>query len=132
MTEGRAFSLEVVAPVFPVADVVAARDYYTGCLGFDLAFEWSDTDDGPLSYAIVRHGSCQLHLSASTAESRAVAYVFVNGVEAYHDAVQRGGGQITCPLETQPWDMREFEVTDPDGNRLVFGEHVSRLTEGAD
>jgi uncharacterized glyoxalase superfamily protein PhnB len=45
--------------------------------------------------------------------------------------VQRAGGRISCPLETQPWDMREFEVTDPDGNRLIFGEHVSRLDGSA-
>ena len=37
------------------------------------------------------------------------------------------GGKITNPLTTWPWGMRDFVVTDPDGNWLAIGERVAPL-----
>ena len=33
--------------------------------------------------------------------------------------------QIAVPLQTLDYGMREFEVRDPDGHKLVFGRGVT-------
>ena len=123
------YRLEVAAPVFPVTDVKRALRYYTGALAFDVGFEWADAPDEAVNYVILHNGNCELHVSHSGTARPTVAYFFVDGVAAYHAAVAARGANITCPIEDHPWDMREFEVTDPDGNRLIFGEHLSRIPD---
>ena len=123
--------LEIVAPVFPVTDVKCATDYFTSKLLFDIAFEWADEDGGPVSYVILRSGNCELHLTMSEKPHKTIAYFFVRGVEEYHDAVRSNGATITQDIKDWPWNMREFEVADPDGNRLIFGQDISRIKDGA-
>ena len=94
---------------------------------FGVAFTWADRDSEPPRYAIVRQGNCELHLTLGRQPHATVAYVFVDRVKAFYDAAKAAGADITEDIEDQPWEMREFEVADPDGNRLIFGEHLSRI-----
>ncbi len=121
------FSLEVVAPVFPVSDIARSRAYFTEKLLFALSFEWADSEGEPLSYAILQQDNTELHLTLAKGPRKTTAYFFVNNVRAFYEAVKSAGANITHDIEDQPWDMREFEVTDPDGNQIVFGEHISRI-----
>ncbi len=127
MREGARYKLEVVAPVFPVTDVKRSLEYYVEQLSFTIAFQWADRPEDPVRYAILQNGNCELHLSHSKDPVRTTAYVFVDGVSAFYEAVKVRSPNLTCEIEDQPWEMREFEVADPDGNRLIFGEHLSRL-----
>ena len=129
MVDRVGYQMEVVAPVFPVTDLANALAYYTDKLLFTVKFEWADQDSGPVRYAILENGRCELHLSIGSAAHRASAYFFVDRVRNYYDTVVAKGAIITGDIEDQPWDMREFEVADPDGNRLIFGEHLSRITD---
>jgi catechol 2,3-dioxygenase-like lactoylglutathione lyase family enzyme len=114
------------ATVLPVADLVRARDWYRDVLGFTVEFEWPD----PPNYAVLSAGaSVQLHLSVPEEPPPAdprptLVYLFVHDVEALHQRVEANGARITFPLETQAYGMREFEVRDPDGHKLVFGQGV--------
>jgi catechol 2,3-dioxygenase-like lactoylglutathione lyase family enzyme len=130
MGEQRDYLLEVVAPVFPVTDIERARRFYTEVLLFEVAFEWVEHEGEAPAYLIVRSGGTELHLSLAQAPHKTVAYVFVDNVAAYYDAIQAAGGEVAEPLADQPWEMREFEVADPDGNALIFGEHLSRSGVG--
>ena len=125
------FSLEVVAPVFPVADIDRARDHYTEKLLFTLSFEWADSENEPLSYAILQQGNTELHLTLAKGPRKTTAYFFVNNVRAFYEAVKTAGANITHDIKDQPWDMREFEVTDLDGNQIIFGEHISRIEKNS-
>lgn len=127
MTDASEFSLDVVAPIFPVTDVAQAREYYTEKLLFTVGFEWSDREGEPLSYAIIQHGDTELHLTLVNTTHKARAYFFVTNVRAYYEAVKSAGAVITHDIEDQPWEMREFEIADPDGNAIIFGEHLSRI-----
>ena len=126
------YKLEVVAPIFPVTDLQRSVAYYTRSLLFSVGFEWADTDGEPVRYAILQNGNTELHLTAAETSRQVVAYFFVDGVAAYYDAVKAAGAKITCEIEDLPWDMREFEIADPDGNRLIFGQHLSRIDQTAD
>jgi catechol 2,3-dioxygenase-like lactoylglutathione lyase family enzyme len=129
MTAPARYKLEVVAPIFPVTDIKRSLEYYTEALLFVVGFEWADASDEAIRYAVLQSGNCELHLTHSEKPQRAVAYFFVDGVIEYYEAVKARNSNITCEIEDQPWEMREFEVADPDGNRLIFGEHLSRLKD---
>lgn len=116
-----------VAPVFPVSDLKTSVAYYRDALLFETRFEWADTDAEPVRYAILSRDHVELHLSSGAARHPATAYFFVDGVDGYYAEVTAAGANITEALCDQPWEMREFETKDPDGNVLVFGEHKSRI-----
>ncbi len=126
MTEAASYRLEVVAPIFPVTDVKRSLEYYVQQLPFTIAFQWADRPEDPVRYAILQNGNCELHLSHSEDPVRTQAYFFVDGVSAFYKAVTARAPNITCDIEDHPWEMREFEVADPDGNRLIFGERLDR------
>ncbi len=50
------------------------------------------------------------------------AYLHVTGLEALRDDFVAAGAEISRPIEHTVYDMREFEVTDPDGYVICFGE----------
>ena len=132
MTTPPPYSLDVIAPVFQVADVARSVGFYREGLQFDVAFEWADEPGAALGYAILRHGRCELHLAANPERRPAIAYIFVDRISAYYDAVRSRGTPVAHEIADQPWEMREFEIADPDGNRIIFGEHLSRIEEGGD
>ena len=127
MTDQTAFKLAVVAPVLPITDMARSLAYYTGPLMFTVGFEWTEGEAGQIDYAIIQQGDVELHLARAPAPRKTAAYVFVDKVDAFFAAVQAKGAQIAHAIADQPWEMREFEVIDPDGNALIFGEHLSRL-----
>lgn len=129
MTVTKIPQFAVAAPIFPVSDLKASLTYYTGYLGFETGFEWSDSDDEPIRYAILFNGDTELHLSQTENPRRTTAYFFLHGVAEYYDRVRKTDARIAFEIEDQPWRMREFEVTDPDGNALIFGEHLDRIAE---
>ncbi len=73
--------LTSIAPVFPVTDIQHAKDYYSGKLLFEIAFEWMDQESDTVNYVILRKNNCDLHLSKSETDHRANAYVFVDGID---------------------------------------------------
>ena len=131
MSDDAPFKLQVVAPVFPVADVQRSVAYYRDALLFDVSFEWADSDDEPVRYAILQNGDTEVHLAQAKTVREATAYFFVDTIAGYYEALKDKGANITSEIQDCPWEMREFEVTDPDGHRLTFGEHLSRI-EGSE
>ncbi|MEM0907489.1 MAG: glyoxalase superfamily protein [Pseudomonadota bacterium] len=128
MTQDDEPRFEVVAPIFLVSDVPRARAYYSEALAFKVGFEWADADDEPVRYLIVQAGKVEVHLTKAEAVTPRFAYIFVDGVGDYYDTVTRRGAEIPEKLNDKPWNMREFAARDPDGNVLIFGEHLSRLS----
>lgn len=123
------FSLEVAAPVFQVTDIKRALKYYSDCLFFRVGFEWADQPSEAIRYAVIQQNDTELHLTSTASPSQSTAYFFTANVKGCYDAVMAAGAEIAHHIEDQPWEMREFEVRDPDGNALVFGEHLSRIVE---
>jgi uncharacterized glyoxalase superfamily protein PhnB len=60
-------------------------------------------------------------LNPSTAGS-GDAYIGLRGVDAYFAELQDRNVTIG-ELADRPYGMRDFAVTDPSGNHLVFGEY---------
>lgn len=121
---------DIIAPIFPVMNIKASLEYYTEKLLFITSFEWSE-EDANTNYAILSQGDAELHLSVSEKPHKTAAYIFVDGIEEYFDMVSKTGASITSTIEEQPWEMKEFEATDLDGNVLIFGEHLDLPEENA-
>lgn len=105
---------EHVAPILHVADADASLAWYRG-VGFVKQWEHRFEPGLPLYVGIAR-GPIRMHLSEHTGDARpgTLVYLYVEDV----DAVARSLG--VTEIDDMPWG-RDFEVTDPDGNRLRIG-----------
>ena len=122
------YRFAVAAPIFPVTDMELSVQYFTEKLLFTVAFQWSESDGGPIDYTILQQGDTEIHLTKTAEPTKTAAYFFLEHIAPYYEAVQQTGANIRNVLADQPWEMREFDVTDPDGNVMVFGEHLSRIS----
>ncbi len=106
-----------VVPVLRVADAAAAVEWY-GRLGFEQVFEHRFAPDMP-AYVGIKRDEAQLHLSEHTGDSKHPSLVYV-----WVDAVDPLAALFDAEVDEMPW-ARDFEVTDPDGNRLRIAEPVA-------
>jgi len=115
-----------ITPVLRIFDVAKAREFYLDFLGFN--WDWEHRFDGfpppgaPL-YAQVSRDGVTLHLSEhfGDASPGALNRVHVADVAALHAEISAKNYRHARPgLETMPWGERNFAVTDPFHNRLVF------------
>jgi uncharacterized glyoxalase superfamily protein PhnB len=105
------------ATVFQVADIGAALTFYCDVLGFTEDFRYNN-------YAGVFLDDFQLHLCAHTLWSRPVgggAVVIIGEeVDDYCATVRQRGAIILAEPADQFYGLRDFVLSDPDGNVLTF------------
>lgn len=114
-------------PILPCRDLDATLAFY-GALGFSIDFEQLD----PSPYAIVTFAAAELHFAGRAApavERLAGAYLRVENADAVHRAWSRlglpaEGAPSVSDIADRDWGMREFELVDPDGNRLRVGQRI--------
>lgn len=125
---------------FWTTDVDAAIAYYADVLGFELAF--SQPDQGPREFCILRLGDQQVMFGSppedliglaridkrllETAMSRIGGagplsiYLAVEDVDDHYCAVKAAGADVVEPLWQTPWGLRQYSVSDMDGQLLTF------------
>jgi len=105
---------EHLAPVMRVTDANAALAWYRK-LGFVKEWEHCFEPGHPLYVGIVR-GDMRMHLSEHAGDARpdTLVYIFVDDVDVAASALG------VTEIDEMPWG-RDFEVTDPDDNRLRIG-----------
>jgi catechol 2,3-dioxygenase-like lactoylglutathione lyase family enzyme len=104
-----------------VADVEAAKSFYTGYLGLsnqEFNVGWVARYTSPDSGANV-----QLVTRDATAPEDPVISVHVDDVEGAYEDAQKLGYEIVHPLTTEPWGVRRFFVRAPDGNVINIAYH---------
>ena len=97
----------------PVADLEAAKSFYTDYLGlsteeFNLGWVARYTSPGTGAHVQL------VTRDASAPEDSAIS-VHVDDVEAAYEEAQRRGYEIVHPLTDEPWGVRRFFVRDPNG-----------------
>ncbi len=110
-------------PVLKSEDYPRSRAFYVEVLGYGVAEEGGD----PPRFGIFKRGESVLFVDAWHGGPRPVAgtwdaYIHVSGLAALFAELEARGAPISRPIEDTVYGMREFEVTDPDGNVLCFGE----------
>ena len=114
---------EAVAPRLPVQNVEELLAFYLSGLGFELGWKWGE----PVTHANVCRNEVSFDLISVPLgrQGTAMAYVQMRGVDTYH-AELKGRGVNVSEVGNRPYGMRDFEVVDPCGNRLAFGQPLSR------
>lgn len=109
------------SPILQVSDLDDSIRFFTEILGFEKEFIFGE----PPYYAGVKMGNVIIHLNAGKEnENRrgmGSVYVFCDEVDEYYKSIEEKKVEITSKLETWPYDMRDFQVKDIDGNLLCFG-----------
>ena len=114
-------TLRSATPVLRVSDYPAARDFYAQ-LGFEVQEEGGD----PPRFGILKCGDAVIYLDAwdgadKVPSTRWSAYFHSGDLNAVVDKLNSSGIAFEGPVSTV-YGMREITVTDPDGNRLCFGQ----------
>ena len=106
------------APLLVVPDVAATADYYRKVLGFE-----SDPDGASPEYTVVWRDNASVHLTpGEQAPSGVRIFFWVKDVDALYEQVCERGAEIEMPIETRPYNIRDFAICDPNGVLLVFGQ----------
>jgi uncharacterized glyoxalase superfamily protein PhnB len=110
--------LESIAPIFQVANMQRAIDYYTRVLGFSI--EWSVGE--PPTHASVSRDNVEISLTREATPTPSRVYIEVDGVDEYFARISAAGAIVKVPLADRPYGMRDGRVDDPDGNAIQLGE----------
>ena len=128
--------LSAAVPEIPVADVVAAAEYYRARLGFSV--DWLDES---IALAGVSRDRCRLFLAgpAFRVESRSlgpvVTWLNLDGkaeVDDLHRAWRSTRATVLSEPQSRLWGLHEFTAADLDGNRFrVFYDFATPARERA-
>lgn len=116
---------EQLHPGLAVGDLAEALEFYTGKLGFSLGFTWGE----PPVMAGVNLGDVQVFLNSGRAGSAEGSNVFfvVGDAEELHAFHQANGVEIVEAIDDRAWNIRDYIVRDPYGNRLGFGHYIYHM-----
>jgi uncharacterized glyoxalase superfamily protein PhnB len=109
--------LEKALPELPVDDVATALAHYRDVLGFRVDHAQDDI-------AVMYRDAVTVLLVARTIEHRGIGslYSYVRDVDALFAELVASGADVHGEPVSQPWGLREFDVRDPFGNRLRWGQ----------
>jgi|SRR5690606_839206 len=107
----------------PVKSMPASVAFYE-----KLGFVVDDRND-EWGWAMLRCGDCRLMLDQSinlhaNVPRIAVLYLYPENVAGFHRQAQENG-LVVPDLDSTFYDMTEFRMEDPDGNRLWIGQDRS-------
>lgn len=114
-----------LAPIFAVRNMDNSLAFYKK-IGFQIGFLWQT----PPTYAVLSAGErASIHLSLLDPEHhdrqvKSVLYVFVHNVDQIYALCQTEKLKILTPIGNRDYQMRDFELEDPDGHVLVFGKNL--------
>ncbi len=113
------------ATILPVRDVQRSLAFYQDKLGFENTFKWGD----PVDYAVMKAGNVSIHLTQSDKDFRPnsqhiAVMIFVSRIDELYKALRSEGVNITSEIGDRDYAMRDFDIADPDGHLLSFGQGI--------
>lgn len=108
----------------PTADYSVSKQFYQD-LGFTMASE-----GGGVAYFRFEHVSFLLQDGGVDSTSpKMTMHLLVEDVDAWWDNVERSKvvevyGVSISPIETQPWKMRDFYLSDPSGIVWCIAQNI--------
>lgn len=126
----RKTKLIALTPMLICDDVQASIGFYSALLELEVVGRMDDV--GRSGWASLKRGAVELMLAspdylpaAPKIDGRfpqSIYYFHVEAIDALH-AHARSLGHAPGEIVQRFYDQREFELVDPDGHVLVFGEH---------
>lgn len=109
-------SIGQLVPELPVADVERAQLYYRDTLGFEVGWLYPDKSIG----AVSRDKVAIFFRKRMPPFEPAIHWTFAEDIDATYQELMSSGAKIVEPLEKKPWGLRQFTVSDLDGNLFYF------------
>jgi len=112
-----------VVPLIWVADAEASMTFYCEKLGFQMVNDWRPDD--VLAWCSLTKGNAQLMLQQHDKEGKfqkphgIQLYLICQDLDQAYAEIQVRGGAPT-DISDAFYNMRQFFVTDPDGNQICF------------
>jgi len=116
-------------PQLFVKDIKTACDFFTGKLGFTKVFVYGE----PPFYAQVKRDNARLNFRCvdgavvdparrerESLLSAAITVATAAEIRELFREFQAAGVSFAQPLKHEPWGAKDFIVTDPDGNLVLF------------
>ena len=114
-----------MSPLFLVADIKTAIEFYTKKLGFDIDFCYEDFYAGIIKDGYSIHLKMNKHAVKEKINNRNKEDIditfLVDDIDILYQKLSDKSINITQPLRQMPYG-KEFYVSDPDGNILAFLE----------
>lgn len=109
--------MRTIMPELPLDDVPAGVAYYREVLGFEVNYQQHDL-------GVMDRDAVRLLLIARTEKHPGIGSCsfYVDDVDALHAELLSKGAQVLGEPVSHPWGLREFQVLDPEGNRLSFAQ----------
>lgn len=124
-----------LTPNLLVANVESSVAFYTDVLGFERGMFVPDV--APYVFASVVSGSVEIFfndaavavqeyplLAGRPIGASGTLFIEVKDLESYYAQLQ-GKVNVVIPFVTQPYGMKEFAITDPDGYLITFAERAA-------
>jgi catechol 2,3-dioxygenase-like lactoylglutathione lyase family enzyme len=120
--------LTAIEPQFFVADMQKACDFYTGKLGFAVAFLYGN----PPHYGQIVRDRARINLRLVCEPifndvrerehllSASITVATAPEIETLFASFQAAGVAFHQELQTEEWGATTFVVSDPDGNLILF------------
>lgn len=128
---GAASTFTALVPLLMCSDVPAQIRFYTEVLGFTVVDRMDDV--GASGFAALQSGGAQIMLASPSYVPKAplvgdrhpqsAYYIYVRDVEALRGQVVNAGWPATECVD-RFYGLREFEVVDPEGHVLLFGQEI--------
>lgn len=129
--------LKSMIPMLVCSDVQKSIEFYSDLLGLEVANRMDEV--GKSGWASLQKGDIKLMLASPTylpdmpkVEGRyfqAMYYFYTDELARLREQITAKGHECTEIVE-RFYNMKEFEMADPDGHLLVFGQEVPKGEEG--
>ena len=121
-----------LVPMLMCEDVQASIRFYTDILGFEVTGRMDDV--GATGFAALRNGKAAVMLASPTYIAQGTKvdgcfpqsnyYFYVADAEGLRQSIVEAGWEATECVD-RFYDIKEFELVDPDGHVLVFGQDLT-------
>lgn len=125
--------LNGLTPMLICADVQASIKFYEDVIGLEVEGRMDDV--GKTGWASLGKGNVHIMLASPTyfpempkvndRYYQAQYYFYTDKLEELHEHIKGKGVEVTGIIE-QFYNMREFELVDPDGHILIFGQDMEK------
>ncbi|MEM6359156.1 MAG: VOC family protein [Bacteroidota bacterium] len=114
------------ATIFPVENPLASAQYYEDKLGFQITFQW----ENPPTYIVTKLGdNVSIHFvnqedDRKPSKTHVAMTIFTHDIDKVYEQLKKKGVEIINPIDNRDYHMRDFDIRDPDGYILSFGQGI--------
>jgi catechol 2,3-dioxygenase-like lactoylglutathione lyase family enzyme len=115
--DGQPQGIRQALPELPCYDVAAAVAYYRDVLGFRINYQQQDL-------GVMDRDAITILLIARTDRHKGIGSfgTYVSDADVLYEELLAKGANVLGPPVSYPWGLRNFQVLDPEGNRITFSQ----------